>query len=460
MSDEVVIRISRLSKTYRIYEQPLDRLKQSLWRGRKQFYREFHALREVSFEVKRGQAVGIIGRNGSGKSTLLQMIAGTLTPTMGEVSVSGRLAALLELGSGFNPEFSGRENVFLNGAILGLDQAEVAARFDSIAAFADIGDFIEQPVKSYSSGMVVRLAFAVASSIEPDILIVDEALSVGDELFQRKCFDRIHQLQKQGTTLLFVSHSAQSVVELCDSAVLLDGGEVLKQGVPKAVVAAYHKMLFAPAHRRQALRQELLDGHAATPETAGVPNLQAIANTRKNSQDAELLPQASYDPNLMSQSVVSYAQCGAAIENVRVETLSGQVVNQLCRGDTYVIAYDVHFTADAYAVRFGTLIKSISGLELGGSRSAVDGEEVEFISSGEVTSVKFSFRCMLVSGTYFFNAGCDALVNSERLFLHRITDAGVFRVLPEADLTVSGLVDFEMSVSLTRVTVNSPDEVA
>ena len=198
---DVAIRIQNLSKCYHIYDKPRDRLMQMLARGRKQYFREFWALKEVSLDVKKGETVGIIGRNGSGKSTLLQMICGTLNPTSGSIQANGRIAALLELGSGFNPEFTGRENVYMNGSILGLSKEEIDSRFDDIAAFADIGEFIEQPVKTYSSGMMVRLAFSVAINVEPEILVVDEALSVGDEIFQRKCFSRIEAIRAGGATI-------------------------------------------------------------------------------------------------------------------------------------------------------------------------------------------------------------------------------------------------------------------
>jgi ABC-type polysaccharide/polyol phosphate transport system ATPase subunit len=236
---EVVISVRGVSKMYRIYDRPPDRLKQMLWRGRREYGREFWALRGASFDVRRGEAVGIIGRNGSGKSTLLQIIAGTLAPTEGEVHVNGRVAALLELGSGFNPEFTGRENVFLNGAILGMSRAEMEQRFDEIAAFADIGEFIEQPIKIYSSGMLMRLAFAVQAHLQPDVLIVDEALSVGDVYFQHKCMRRIKELVDRGTTLLFVSHSTETVKRFCRTGLWLDGGQMRYYGEAGAAAEKY-----------------------------------------------------------------------------------------------------------------------------------------------------------------------------------------------------------------------------
>jgi lipopolysaccharide transport system ATP-binding protein len=239
MSSEIAVTATNLGKCYHIYDRPRDRLKQTLFRGRRQFYREFWALRGVGLEVRKGDTLGIIGRNGSGKSTLLQMLAGTLTPTTGDVLVAGRVAALLELGAGFNPEFTGRENVFMNGAILGIGRAEMQRRFDDIAAFADIGAFIDQPIKTYSSGMLVRLAFSVSINIDPDILIIDEALAVGDAAFQFKCLDRLNELTTRGVTLLFVSHSMDMVRTFCKQVVYLQGGEIKASGPPEEITELY-----------------------------------------------------------------------------------------------------------------------------------------------------------------------------------------------------------------------------
>ena len=237
---DVAIRVDSLGKCYRIYDKPEHRLWQGLFRGRKQFFREFWALRDVSFEVRRGETVGIIGRNGSGKSTLLQLICGTLTPTTGNTTVNGRVSALLELGAGFSPEFTGRENVYMNGTVLGLSHREIDERFGAIAAFADIGDFISQPVKTYSSGMYVRLAFAIAVAVDPDILIIDEALSVGDLAFQNKCMARIREMSARGATILFVSHDLSTSQVICHHAIWLDGGRVVRAGDPVQVCRDYY----------------------------------------------------------------------------------------------------------------------------------------------------------------------------------------------------------------------------
>jgi len=253
--NDIAIQVSNLSKCYQIYDSPHDRLKQFVLprlqriagNVPKQYFREFWALKDVSFEIKKGETVGIIGRNGSGKSTLLQMICGTLSPTGGSVETHGRIAALLELGSGFNPEFTGRENVYMNAAVLGLNKEEIDSRFDDIAAFADIGDFIEQPVKTYSSGMFVRLAFAIQANVDPEILIVDEALAVGDAAFVHRCMDRIYTLQAGGTTILLVTHDSTSVKRFCSKAYWLDRGTLRLSGEPNDVVDAYLEELFGHA---------------------------------------------------------------------------------------------------------------------------------------------------------------------------------------------------------------------
>ena len=237
MSD-IAIKVESLSKCYQIYDKPHDRLLQMLTRGHKQFFREFWALKDVSFEVRKGETVGIIGRNGSGKSTLLKMICSTLNPTSGNIQANGRIAALLELGSGFNPEFTGRENVYMNGALLGLSKEQIDARYDDIAAFADIGNFLNQPVKTYSSGMVVRLAFAVIAHVDADILVVDEALSVGDAAFTQKCMRFIRKFREEHS-LLFVSHDTSTVINLCDRAIWLKDGRMQESGSSKYVCETY-----------------------------------------------------------------------------------------------------------------------------------------------------------------------------------------------------------------------------
>ncbi|MBC2655638.1 ABC transporter ATP-binding protein [Pseudomonas sp. MSSRFD41] len=445
MSSEIAIEVKKLSKCYQIYEQPRDRLKQfilprlqrSVFKQPKQYFREFWALKDVSFEVKKGETVGIVGRNGSGKSTLLQMICGTLNPTSGSIQTNGRIAALLELGSGFNPEFSGRENVYLNGAVLGLTRQEIDSRFDDIVAFADIGNFIEQPVKTYSSGMMVRLAFAVAINVDPEILIVDEALSVGDELFQRKCFARIEAIRANGATILFVSHSGSQIVELCDRALLMDSGERLADGKPKKIIGLYQKLLYAPMDRREEVREQIIGA------ISGEQHERELQEQKNIGSSGSLVLNDFFDPHLQPKSTINYEERGALISRPQLFNLSGNKVNCLQNGEFYFFKYNVQFTSDATNVLFGMLIKTISGVELGGAVSASSlRKALPYASTGSNYQVEFRFQCNLNPGLYFVNAGVYGIRNGEEVYLHRILDACMFRVQPRVDCLISGLVDF------------------
>lgn len=449
MSSEVSIKVEGLSKCYHIYDQPRDRLKQFILPHlrrivglqAKRYFREFWALRDVSFEVKKGETVGIIGRNGSGKSTLLQMICGTLNPTIGSIQTTGRIAALLELGSGFNPEFTGRENVYMNGAVLGLSKEEIDVRFDDIAAFAEIGDFIDQPVKTYSSGMMVRLAFSVAINVDPEILIVDEALSVGDERFQRKCFSRIEAIRASGATILFVSHSGGQIVELCDRAVLMDAGEKLAVGLPKQIVGRYQKLLYAPAETREFIREQVRRSEEKFVEAPS--HLEAVAQDHHASTVHSQEKLEYFDPSLRPTSTIEYESHGAYIEAPALLTLAGEQVNNMVRGKTYCYSYNVRFGKGAVNVRFGMLIKTPSGVELGGAASAaLVKDSIACVEAGAIYRVEFRFRCALNSGVYFLNAGVLGYVDESEVYLHRLIDISMFRVLPESGDIATGIIDF------------------
>ena len=452
MSSEIAIKVENLNKCYQIYDKPHDRLKQSIYprmqrlagNETKQYFREFWALRDVSFEIKKGQTVGVIGRNGSGKSTLLQIICGTLNPTSGSIQTNGRIAALLELGSGFNPEFTGRENVYMNAAIMGLSKEETDVRFDAIIDFADIGDFIDQPIKTYSSGMMVRLAFAVAINVDPQILIVDEALSVGDELFQRKCFSRIDAIKQNGATILFVSHSGSTVVELCDHAVLLDSGEKLAMGIPKIIVGKYQKLIYAPQDKCKAIREEIrayrVESWQSTVESH---TQQATSQSAVNRHDTETDQEEFFDPNLKPQSTLEYESHGAYIESPEILTVSGEKVNCLKRGKSYRYVYKVRFDRGAINVRFGMMIKTASGLELGGAASAPSASQgIPYQASGTTINVEFQFACNLNPGLYFLNAGVMGSYQEEEAYLHRVLDLCMFKVMPVSENTATAIIDF------------------
>lgn len=440
---DIAISLANISKCFKQYSHPTDRLKEVLQPGKHRGH-EFWALRDVSLEVTRGQTLGIVGRNGSGKSTMLQIIVGTLTPTTGSVNVNGRISALLELGSGFNPEFTGRQNVFFNGQLLGLNPREIEERFDTIEAFADIGEFIDRPVKTYSSGMFVRLAFSVATSVDPQVLVVDEALSVGDEAFQRKCFARIESIKSRGGTILFVSHSATAIVELCDRAVLLDRGELLLSGKPKMVVDRYHKLIYAPGDRYEAIREELrLNPQEETPKNS----------KGKSAKEIELTPPIMlgefYDPGLVPQNTLSYISRGAKIFDPKIITDDEVQVNHIIGRNFYVYTYSVTFFKAVYKVRFGMLIKTVSGLELGGISCPGESQDLEYVEPGNTVTVRFRFHCCLNPGVYFLNAGVSGIVDGTFTYLARYIDIAMFRVQPDPDSLASGVIDLSIEPSLT-----------
>lgn len=444
----MVIKVSSLGKSYHIYESPASRLLQMAFHGRKKFYKEFWALRNLSFRIEKGETVGIVGRNGSGKSTLLQLICGVLQPTTGTVDVSGKVAALLELGSGFNPEFSGRENVFLNGALLGMSRKQIESRFSDIERFADIGEFIDQPVKKYSSGMGVRLAFSVAIHSQPEILIVDEALAVGDELFQRKCFSRIEEIKRSGATILFVSHSGATIIELCDRALLVDAGELLASGKPKEILGQYQRLLYAPKDKQPAIRGQIRESFLATYAAPAVVKGKSVAEPATSVE----VVASRYDPSFKSKSAVSYGGVAAQILDVHIVDDSGNKVNCLVRNEVYRYRYRVRFTESARWVRFGMMIKTVKGQELGGAVSARRMEErVEVISAASEVDVEFSFRCSLNPSTYFMNAGVLGFDGGEERYLHRVLDALVFKVLPDDIGTPTGFIDFDCKPRLENV---------
>jgi lipopolysaccharide transport system ATP-binding protein len=433
----IAVSLENVSKCFKRYAHPAGRLKDLLF-PRSSKADQFWALRDISLEIPRGETWGLVGRNGSGKSTLLQILVGTLTPTSGNVTVAGRISALLELGSGFNPEFTGRQNVFFNGKILGLNREEIEAKFDEIAAFADIGDFIDQPVKSYSSGMFVRLAFAVAISVEPDILVVDEALAVGDEVFQRKCFARIQAIQEGGGTVLFVSHSARSIIELCNAAILLDQGELLLQGTPKFIVSKYHKLIYAPDDQLADIRKQIQTSEDNSEETT----VKTLTNPSPVNED-------HYDPNLIPKSTLSYVSRGAEIQLPHLKNQAGERVNLINRGEKYTYSYWVHFTDAAYNVRFGMLIKTMSGVELGGGVSHLPNQPLEVVTPGTIMQVDFTFYCHLLPGVYFLNAGVVGSVDGQEGYLHRCIDAAMFRVQAETGLLATTIVDFQIEAKTT-----------
>lgn len=395
-SESLAIKLDGVAKCYNIYDRPHHRLLQMLFRGTRSFSRSFWALNGVSLEVKKGETVGIVGRNGSGKSTLLQIICGTLNPTLGAVSTSGRIAALLELGSGFNPDFTGRENVLMNAALLGLSPREIEESYPSILEFADIGDFIDQPVKTYSTGMVVRLAFAVQAQISPDILIVDEALAVGDACFQAKCFSRLNQLRERGATILLVTHSTEQVVSHCSRAVLLDGGRIIDSGEPRRVVNRYLDLLFGVAPNNPALAEEgdkAVEGLKAAPDK--------LSRNLSTSEDL-FASRPLYNPHEYrwgdgrGKIIDFYLGCGD-------EPFPGVVQS----GSQVSLALAVAIFSELSAPVIGFTIKTKEGItvygtntEMLGMRSSLNG-----LRKGVVVNIEGTFKCDLAPGDYFISVG-------------------------------------------------------
>ena len=432
------ISVNNLSKCYRIYRKPHHRLFERLFNSKQNYHQEFWPLRNINFEIKQGESVGILGVNGAGKSTLLQILIGLLEPTEGFIETKGRVLGLLELGSGFNYALSGRDNIYINGAILGLSKENIDQKFDSIVDFAGIGKFIDQPVNTYSSGMAMRLAFAVQSSIEPDVFIIDEALAVGDEAFQRKCFTRINNMKEQGATILFVSHSSGLVTDLCDRAMLLHKGSLLTINTPKRVVDQYHRLIYCSEENEKDIIQEIVTGKEEIRHET--------VETNQDTPDNDY-----YDPNMTTHPIVKYEERGVTLSEIKVLNDQGEQVNLLVRGKEYTYSYKAHFSKKAFQVTFGMLIKTLTGIELGGAMTSHRLKAIDEINNNESYHVEFKFRCSLQPSTYFFNCGVVGVIDSEEIYLHRIIDALMIKVLPEKDLSATGLVDFQVSSSFDLV---------
>jgi len=442
MSSEIAIKVENLSKCYQIYAQPHDRLKQSIYpslqrlagKQPKQYFCEFWALNDVSFEIKKGETVGIIGRNGSGKSTLLQMICGTLNPTSGSIQTNGRIAALLELGSGFNPEFTGRENVYMNAAVLGLSREEIDVRFDDISAFADIGDFIDQPVKTYSSGMYVRLAFAVIAHVDADILVVDEALAVGDAFFTQKCMRFLREFMKNGT-VLFVSHDTGAIKNFCSSAVWLEKGIVIKEGSPKDVCELYLQEFY-----------EAQQGKTSATKIKAQNN-RDYSPPRKD-QRLEFINASNLRNDLhvfeFNSEAASFGTGGAQITNVEFLDREGSTLAWVVGGEQVTlriraIAYDV---LDAPIIGF--VIKDRLGQMLFGENTYLSHVDTPLSCAyeDEIQAEFDFFMPTLPAGDYSINAAIASGTQDQHIQHHWMHDAVIFK--SESSSVSTGLVGIPM----------------
>lgn len=410
---EFAIQVKHLDKMYKLYNKPSDRLKEAL--GFKVPVREHYALRDVSFEVRRGETVGIIGTNGSGKSTILKIITGVLNPTGGEVTVDGRISALLELGAGFNMEYTGIENVYLNGTMMGFSKEEIDSRLQDILDFADIGDFVHQPVKAYSSGMFVRLAFAVAINIDPEILIVDEALSVGDVFFQAKCYRKFEEFKKMGRTILFVSHDLSSIARYCDRVVLLNKGVKLEEGSPKQMVDMYKQLLVGQDPTKQQVQEE-------KPKESWSEEFQV-------------------NPNMLE-----YGSKLAEITDFAVIDDKGRSTNTIEKGSSFQIRMKVVFHEAIQEPIMAYTFKDIKGTEITGTNTMFEKMHIEYSDEGDTCTVTFTQKMFLQGGEYLLAFGCTGYKDGEFTVFHRLYDACNITVVSEQNTV--GFYDMDSQVEI------------
>jgi ABC-type polysaccharide/polyol phosphate transport system ATPase subunit len=396
MNKNIAIKVSNLTKTYHLYDKPQDRLKEALHPLRKSYHHDFYALDDVSFEIKKGETVGIIGKNGAGKSTLLKIITGVLSATSGSVETHGKISSLLELGAGFNPEMTGLENIYLNGTIMGFSKEEMDTRVDGILEFADIGEFIHQQVKTYSSGMFARLAFAVAINVEPDVLIVDEALSVGDMAFQAKCFNKFKEFQKANKTILFVTHSIDLIIKYCQSAVLINNGKNILQGDTKSTTEMFRKIMITTD------REDI--------ETSEEKEKIIIKSNFK-----EHLP--------LNTNANIYGSMEAEIIDFGIINSEEKVTNHLKHDEEYTVVITILAHQDVVDPIVAYTFKSVDGMEMTGTNT--NNLDIVFgkVAKGETITARFKQKMILNSGNYFLALGCTKYQNDALKVFHRIYDA-------------------------------------
>ena len=418
MSEQIAVEITDISKVYKLYERPKDRLKESLSIRHRSYHTDHFALAGVNLTVRTGEAVGIIGTNGSGKSTLLKIITGVLNPTGGGVRINGKISALLELGAGFNMEYTGLENVFLNGTMMGFTDDEMRGKLDAIIEFAEIGEFINQPVKTYSSGMFARLAFAVAINVEPDILIVDEALSVGDIFFQAKCYRKFDEFKKAGKTIIFVSHDMGSVIKYCDRALLLNRGKQIFVGKCSEAVDIYKKILANQYHEGEE------ETAAVSEEDNGRTwREQLIANAKQ----------------------VDYGQKEAEIVDFAIIDHKGMITSSVDKRERFRIKMKVRFHKDVDHPIFAYTIKDRKGTEITGTNTALEGNTPERACAGQEIVVCFEQIMSLQSGQYLLSLGCTGYEMDQLVIYHRIYDACFLEVFSTKDTV--GYFDMDARVS-------------
>ena len=419
--DDIVISVDHLTKLYKLYNKPSDRLKESLGISKKVRYKEHYALKDVNIKVHRGETIGIIGTNGSGKSTILKIITGVLNPTSGSVAVNGRISALLELGAGFNPEYTGIENVYLNGTMIGFSREEIDAKLNDILEFADIGEFVNQPVKTYSSGMFVRLAFAVAINIEPEILVVDEALSVGDVFFQAKCFHKFEEFKKQGKTILFVTHDMGSVKKYCDRAILLHHGEKIEEGSPAEIIDIYKKVLVNQYDTEDSKEDDSID------------NVSNIDTVWKD--------QISVNPNISD-----YGNGKATIEDFCIFNGNDKPSNTIDEHEEFSVMMRVRFNDTVNEPIFALTIKDLKGTDIIGTNTMYEDMHTGKINAGEIRTIRFRQEMKLARGEYLVSLGVTGYEDGSFVVHNRLYDAFNITVMNIKNMV--GYYDMESTVTI------------
>ena len=429
MSHAIIVK--NISKSYRLYKDPKDRLKESLSFSGKSYHHDFLANNDISFGIKKGEVVGIVGKNGSGKSTLLKMITGVLTPSSGSIHVDDNITALLELGAGFNPEMTGLENLYLSGSISGFSEKEMKEKIETIIEFAEIGAFIHQPLKTYSSGMKARLGFAFAINIEPEVLIIDEALSVGDAAFQRKCYAKIEEMcTSKEVTVLFVSHSGGVIKQLCDRAILLHSGKLILDGTPKKVVNLYEKFMGSKDVDISKIKSEYKK-----------------MMEKENKPEQEKQTKSYFNQNIKSVSRVETHQNGAKIFDIKLLDSDENIVNVLEKYKVYTYCYSIEYFEDFESVNVAMRIKNTQGIILTG-----DAQEIQNVQKNKTYEIRFEFKNILNSGDYFFNCGSSATRYGQFELLHQILDNYMFKVLvDDNDDTSRGMIDFNFKGTQTCI---------
>ncbi len=459
---EYAVQVEGVSKVYRLYDRPIDRLKESLSITHKNYHKDFFALNHISFKVKKGETMGIIGTNGSGKSTILKIITGVLTPTAGTVQVEGVISALLELGAGFNMDYTGIENIYMNGSMMGFSRKEMEAKLQDILDFADIGDFVYQPVKTYSSGMFVRLAFALAINVEPEILIVDEALSVGDVFFQSKCYRRMEEIRQNGTTILMVTHDMGSVIKYCDRVVLLNRGEFVAEGEPGRMVDLYKKIL---ANQMDDLDEELakMNDFSGGMVSAGEdlegpgPDRGAGPGSRKASPLAGGKHQGFMKEHItINANRTEYGDKRAEIYDLGMFDERGNLTNLLLKGEYFTIREKIRFYADLQAPIFTYTIKDKKGTDLSGTNTMFEGAEIKPVKAGDEYEVAFRQKMTLQGGEYLLSMSCTGFEQGEHTVYHRLYDVANITVISNKNTV--GVYDMESQVEAEYKPANRADD--